>query len=224
MTTTQTTTIAPAVPIELPAHELARALKNAALFTSRGTERPVLCHIQLEAAPPVLRLVATDSYALIVEDLGVSELTAVPAELEGQVGHIDTSLPAFKALLTVLGAKTHAANAPNVTITFGEVPYGTTTQIRLYGTDEPSFIFPALSGSYPRWGQVVRFDVTPGLHDGGELGIGRAQLARISKVVPAGDAKVDNPLRLSAEDDRRPMTWRLGSTIRIAQMPVRLGA
>jgi DNA polymerase III subunit beta len=63
-------------PVEVPGKQLGEALKRVVPAASRDDHRRILTGVQFEAEPDGLRLVATDSYRLSLDDLPGSHLLA----------------------------------------------------------------------------------------------------------------------------------------------------
>lgn len=73
--------LATEVSVTMPATTLANALKNALISTDRSGLRPVLAAALFEFPPNMIRIVSTDSYSLLVQEMPRDDKTAAASVL-----------------------------------------------------------------------------------------------------------------------------------------------
>jgi DNA polymerase III sliding clamp (beta) subunit (PCNA family) len=155
--------------------DLLRGLSNADLFRSRDETRPVLQSAELTFVDAeTIRLVATDSYALIVETVPAE----VPEEMVGQKRLVNL----VDAKPMVVGLKANGKYGATmieldqrVGITFEEIGSGATYTHKV-------------EGSFPNWEMLVPTEFRPAEE---MFALGLWQLARLGKVKVA-DTKVND--------------------------------
>lgn len=191
--------------------ELGRAFRNAALFASKDAYRPTIAAARLEIEQHSVKLVATDSYRLIIEtvtfDTDASNQPVDFGELAGQA----FSIP--RDVLLAIGKQVKPAKSLFV---LSIEPLGSEIVLSVTDGSTKSEYKSLDVGRYPEYAQLDREDI-----GGAEtFACNPRFLADIGKV-EAKDHDTTTPVRVYAIDNMKPIIFTMPG-IRILLMPVRV--
>lgn len=166
--------------VELPSSTLADMVEKVYKVTSHDTARPILSGILLTVEQNLVRLVATDSYRLVVCDTNVDtpELTETfEAIVPGAVFHDVTSLPQISDTIII------GVSANQVIFVFGNTTY----------------VSRRIEGTYPNYRQLLPSSCKTTLHI--KVADLAGALRRVSSI-----ALSNSSVRLDVESDNQQLT------------------
>lgn len=189
--------------VAFEAAELHTALSNAWLFTDKTGIRPILAAVRFQLGPAGCSVEATDSYGLYTEILDMSAPAGPDVSVLVDRDDVDRLVKTLRPHLKV--------GAP-----VGVVVEAHDVVFAVAGT---SVKFTLIEGEFPSTKALWPTDIEPSL-DGGYIGFGAWQLARLGKVKTEAKG-VDVKLKLTPYGVGKPTVVDWGNTRRALLMPVR---
>lgn len=208
MTMTEDTTTTTTTTTLTFTSRFAAQLANVALFASKDKARPIINSVLFEIGADEQRIVAADTYALCVENL------AGTVTVEGPVG---SWVVPIEVVDDIVKALRRGADTLNMMFTNPAARLQDGTVAWQVGSLSGTSL--TVGGDYPNYRQLMP---TAEPVPTARIGLGAKMLARIGKVVDAGDPKAKAPtLAFSFYGELKPSVATIG-TATILQMPVRL--
>jgi DNA polymerase III sliding clamp (beta) subunit (PCNA family) len=197
--------------VALKAHDLRRAMANAALFASKDSTFPALCAVRLEISDDGTELVAVGTDRFMLGADAVPCACAIDGEGRGGVSALIDRLDAERIAKAIKAGKPGRDDYLRLTLTGGD-----TVTVE---TGDVTMTVRQVDGAYPKWRGLIPGPLADSEQCVARVGLTTKLVAAFTKVEPAWPGA---PMELSLRHPSKPIRVKIGETFVGILMPYKL--